>query len=104
MVTYQIISRCQQILNSYRISFGFNLGSQCQQEVRTGDISAGQQLLCKTLLKKHLYLSPKATDAPCKASRATNRNQLEEVDFEPTALQCKVNGVVLSHRDHEIRS
>lgn len=44
------------------------------QEVRTVDISAGQHLLCKILLKKHLYLSPKAMDIACKASRATNRN------------------------------
>lgn len=66
------------------------------------DISAGQQLLCKILLKKHLCLSPKATDAACKASRATNGSHHEEMVFEPTLLQCKVNGVVLSHRDHEI--
>lgn len=82
---YLSVSRCI-ILNSYEISFGFNLSSLCQQGVSTVDISAGRQLLCKILLKKHLYLSPKATDVACKASRATNGNQHEEMDFEPTLL------------------
>lgn len=77
---YLSVSRCT-ILNSYEISFEFNLTSLCQQEGRTVDISAGQQLLCKILLKKHLYLSPKATDVACKASRATKWNQHEENGF-----------------------
>lgn len=82
---YLSVSRCI-ILNSYEVSFEFNLRSWCQQGGRTVDISSGQQLLCKILLKKHLYLSPKATDVACKASRATKWNQHEEMDFEPALL------------------